>query len=69
MGISVDVGCGCDSCTCDEYVSEEYARDYDKLLKDLYQYYMRKDYAEFLERLEKEFPVDLAGISKLKLSE
>lgn len=59
--------CGCDGCN--ESVTIEYANNYDRLLSDLSQYYMRKDYSEILERLETEFPVELAGISKLKLSE
>lgn len=63
-----DCGCGCDD-TVDTGAQLEIMIAYDKLQEDLNTIYLRKNYAEILERLETEFPVDLAGISKLKLSE
>lgn len=64
------MSCDCDGCDCDaEELSYEDLRKYDALIRDLVFYYQNKQYSEILERLETEYPVDLASISKLKLSE
>lgn len=53
------------SCTDEKDMSIEIA--YQNLKNDLEFFHINKKYEDFFERLEKEFPIELANISKLKV--
>lgn len=62
------MSCDCSGCDCDDYQDDSWDIYHAKLAKDLKHFYQTQQYNEILELLEREFPVELADITKLKLS-